>query len=104
MDTYGYEPCQHEDSAGPCYWDASVMGNGYGTSFVVHADQSVEYGPTFLPPTEVLPEPLPLVGIPNTVQPVQPDTLAETGPWDGTGTFLVALALVLVGWKLVLKY
>lgn len=36
-------PCESEDSAGPCYWDAATRGNGIGRSFwidgagVVHA-------------------------------------------------------------------
>lgn len=41
--TRGYPPCAQEDSPGPCYWDAERMGNGQGQSFVVHADQTVEY-------------------------------------------------------------
>lgn len=38
-----YPACPVEDSPGPCYWDATVSGNGLGNSFLVHADQSVEY-------------------------------------------------------------
>lgn len=82
METYGYSPCEYEDSPGPCYWDASAMGNGYGTSFVVHADGSVEHGPTYLPPTtetivETYPDPLPLDALPETgaVDPVLAVTL-----------------------------
>ncbi len=37
----GYEPCAAEDAEGPCYWDASIRGNGNGTSFVVRADGTV---------------------------------------------------------------
>ena len=33
--TRGYAPCEHEDSPGPCYWDAQERGNGAGRSFVV---------------------------------------------------------------------
>lgn len=36
-------PCTHEDSAGPCYWDAQTMGNGKGRSFYVDAEQVVHY-------------------------------------------------------------
>lgn len=36
-------PCELEDSAGPCFWDASARGNGTGRSFVVTADQVVIY-------------------------------------------------------------
>lgn len=36
-------PCAEEDSAGPCFWDASTRGNGIGTSFTVDADQVVHY-------------------------------------------------------------
>ena len=28
-------PCAHEDGPAPCYWDASVQGNGTGTSYVL---------------------------------------------------------------------
>lgn len=28
-------PCKHEDSTGPCIWDARKRGNGKGRSFVV---------------------------------------------------------------------
>lgn len=41
-----YAPCATEDSPGPCYWDARIHGNGKGRSFIVHADQSVEYTST----------------------------------------------------------
>lgn len=36
-------PCEYEDSAGPCYWDADSMGNGMGDSFVVDESGAVEY-------------------------------------------------------------
>lgn len=39
----GYFPCAHEDSPGPCYWDASVRGNGQGRSFVITDDGEVFY-------------------------------------------------------------
>ena len=39
----GYFPCEREDSAGPCYWDASVRGNGQGRSFVVTGDNEAFY-------------------------------------------------------------
>lgn len=39
----GYFPCEREDSVGPCYWDASVRGNGQGRSFVVTDDGEVFY-------------------------------------------------------------
>jgi len=39
----GYPPCIHEDSPGPCYWDARERGNGQGTSFVVDADDVITY-------------------------------------------------------------
>jgi hypothetical protein len=38
--------CAEEDSAGPCYWNASTMGNGVGQSFTVDAQQVVHYGAT----------------------------------------------------------
>lgn len=81
FDTFGYSPCEYEDSPGPCYWDASVMGNGYGTSFVVHPDQSVTFGPTHLPPvsTETL-EAQPAPGSYPYALPL--DALAETGDVD----------------------
>jgi hypothetical protein len=41
--TRGYPPCATEDSVGPCYWDAQERGNGVGHSFVVHADDTLEY-------------------------------------------------------------
>ena len=43
--SYGYSvpPCAAEDSPGPCFWDASTMGNGRGRSFVVGVDQVVRY-------------------------------------------------------------
>ena len=37
------DPCAQEDSPGPCYWDATVRGNGYGQSFYVGSDQVVHY-------------------------------------------------------------
>lgn len=40
----GYFPCASEDSAGPCYWDASRQGNGQGRSFVITDDNEVFYG------------------------------------------------------------
>lgn len=40
--TFGYGPCATEDATA-CYWDASVQGNGIGSSFVVHADGTVIY-------------------------------------------------------------
>lgn len=39
-------PCVSEDSTGeiaPCYWDASVRGNGKGQSFVKLPDGSIYY-------------------------------------------------------------
>ena len=36
-------PCAQEDSPGPCYWDASTMGNGVGLSYTVDAAQVVHY-------------------------------------------------------------
>jgi hypothetical protein len=27
------EPCANEDGPGPCYWDATTRGNGYGLSY-----------------------------------------------------------------------
>lgn len=39
----GYVPCAQEDSVGPCYWDATVRGNGKGKSFVVTDDNEVFY-------------------------------------------------------------
>lgn len=38
-----YPACATEDSAGPCYWDATKSGNGLGRSFTVEADGSVTY-------------------------------------------------------------
>lgn len=35
--------CVHEDSPGPCYWDARTMGNHKGRSFYVDAAQVVHY-------------------------------------------------------------
>ena len=37
----GYQPCAHEDSVGPCYWDATWRGNGLGVSFVVTDDNEI---------------------------------------------------------------
>ena len=37
----GYVPCESESSPGPCYWDATVRGNGQGRSFVVTDDGEV---------------------------------------------------------------
>jgi hypothetical protein len=39
----GYVPCATEDSPGPCYWDASTMGNEHGRSFLVMTDGEVFY-------------------------------------------------------------
>lgn len=39
----GMPACAEEDSAGPCYWNASTMGNGMGQSFTVDARQVVHY-------------------------------------------------------------
>lgn len=36
-------PCVTEDAPGPCYWDATVRGNGLGDSFTVAADGTVTY-------------------------------------------------------------
>lgn len=36
--------CQTEDSIN-CVWNAESQGNGYGRSFVAHADGTVEYLP-----------------------------------------------------------
>jgi hypothetical protein len=36
-------PCLEEDSAGPCFWDASTRGNGVGVSFTVDGSQVVHY-------------------------------------------------------------
>ncbi len=38
-------PCAQEDSVGPCYWDASLRGNGRGQSFTVDGSQTVHYWP-----------------------------------------------------------
>ena len=38
-----YVPCAEEDSAGPCFWDATKRGNGYGQSFYVDSLQVVHY-------------------------------------------------------------
>lgn len=38
-----YLPCATEDAPGPCYWDAQIMGNGEGRSFLVHEDGTVQY-------------------------------------------------------------
>jgi len=98
MDTYGYAPCEYEDSPGPCYWDASTMGNGVGQSYVVHADGTVEYGNAYYPPgwsipTEPLPAPLSL-----TTQPVTYDELAYTGSEDVlTGLLLAGVVLIAAG-------
>lgn len=37
----GYHACAHEDSLGPCYWDATTQGNHKGRSFVVTDDGEV---------------------------------------------------------------
>jgi len=39
----GTPPCAEEDSPGPCYWNASTMGNDVGLSFYVDAQQTVHY-------------------------------------------------------------
>lgn len=36
--------CVTEDDPGPCFWDASIRGNGSGTSFIV-VDGTVTYLP-----------------------------------------------------------
>lgn len=36
-------PCEAEDSAGPCFWDADTRGNGEGRSFIVSAGGLVTY-------------------------------------------------------------
>lgn len=36
-------PCEFEDSPGPCFWDASLRGNGEGRSFWVDDQQRVHY-------------------------------------------------------------
>lgn len=106
FDTFGYSPCEHEDSAGPCYWDASTMGNGYGTSFVVHPDQSVTFGPTYLPPVstetpEVQPAPVEVQPAPGSYPYALPlDALAETGDVDpvlAVTLGFVALATIAAG-------
>lgn len=33
--------CAHEDSVGPCYWDATTRGNGKGRSFIVTDDNEI---------------------------------------------------------------
>jgi hypothetical protein len=38
-----YVPCAYEDSPGPCYWNASVAGNGEGHSFYVDQHQELHY-------------------------------------------------------------
>lgn len=42
-DAWQMDPCAQEDSPGPCYWNASTMGNGVGMSFYVDAQQIVHY-------------------------------------------------------------
>jgi hypothetical protein len=39
----GYRACAHEDSVGPCYWNATKRGNGKGYSFVITDDGEVFY-------------------------------------------------------------
>lgn len=39
----GYKACKHEDSPGPCYWNATKRGNGNGRSFVVLKNGKVVY-------------------------------------------------------------
>ncbi|MEU8327334.1 hypothetical protein [Micromonospora sp. NPDC048839] len=43
-------PCATEDSAGPCYWDATTRGTGsgkgHGQPFWVDAAQRIHYLPT----------------------------------------------------------
>lgn len=39
----GVPPCVEEDSAGPCYWDATTRGNGVGVSFTVDSSQVVHH-------------------------------------------------------------
>ena len=39
----GFTPCTYEDSS-DCYWDASVQGNGVGTSFVDVAGHAFWFG------------------------------------------------------------
>ena len=35
------QPCAFEDGPGPCYWDASVRGNGQGQSFWIDSEGGV---------------------------------------------------------------
>jgi hypothetical protein len=39
----GYKACATEDSAGPCYWDASKRGNRKGLTFYVRKSGTVVY-------------------------------------------------------------
>jgi hypothetical protein len=39
----GYQPCIEEDSIGPCYWDATVRGNGKGRSFVINKHNRIRF-------------------------------------------------------------
>lgn len=44
VDVSGTPACESEDQEyGPCLWDARVMGNGSGESFIVEEDGSVSY-------------------------------------------------------------
>lgn len=36
-------PCQNEDGPGRCVWDGRHMGNGTGSSYVVHRDETINY-------------------------------------------------------------
>lgn len=43
IDLLAAPPCAYEDGPGPCYWDASVAGNGEGMSFYIMPDGSIFY-------------------------------------------------------------
>ena len=44
VDVSGVPACESEDQlAGPCFWDATVAGDGAGDSFLVEEDGSVSY-------------------------------------------------------------
>jgi hypothetical protein len=43
-----YATCLYEDGSAPnqsfpCYWDASLQGNGLGQSFVLHSPTNIEF-------------------------------------------------------------
>lgn len=76
-------PCEDDDSAADdCYWDAAVMGNGIGDSFVTVGGVTTYAEPIQIEP-EPAPEPAPVTAPPVYVEPEPipaPEPVAEPAP------------------------